>query len=184
LLKDSFSNCSLDPDARTNQSDQSNEAIVKISDEWFKNEHLNLQLSSLLEEFASTDPVVAETVEALSREFWNVPYASPVQKAFGEFEDTGHGSDRICESNPGIVAETLPILFPAGTLASSGGPVFRRRYDFTCIQCKRTHDRFSRARDCQYRDLGLAPYVCGGACGNTIWSVHPSVTWLMRLHTD
>ena len=113
-------------------------------------------------------------MEALSREFWNVPYSLPVQKALSELEDTDHGGDLICDSNPSGVAETSPIVLPARTSAGSVGPVSRRRYDFTCVQCKRAHDRFSRARDCQYQDLGLTPYLCGGACGDTIWSVPPS----------
>jgi hypothetical protein len=174
LLEDFLSNRSLNPDVQTYHSDQSNEAMVNISNEWFKNEQLNLQFPLLLEEFANTNPVVGQTVEALSREFWNVPCTFPVQKAFDEFENAGHGGNRICESNPGRAAETLSMVVAARTFASSVGPIPRRRYDFTCVQCKRTHDRFSRARDCQYQDLGLTPYLCRGACGNALWSVPPS----------
>ncbi|KIM26434.1 hypothetical protein M408DRAFT_193257 [Serendipita vermifera MAFF 305830] len=36
----------------------------------------------------------------------------------------------------------------------------------SCVFCGRAHDRFSRARDCEYRCLGIKPYKCEGLCGD------------------
>ena len=44
-----------------------------------------------------------------------------------------------------------------------------RRYKHACLNCGRTFDRHSRARDCQNMDLGLTPHRCRGRCNSDAW---------------
>ena len=45
-----------------------------------------------------------------------------------------------------------------------------------CTYCGKSHDRFSRARDCEFRHRGVKPYQCGGKCGLASWFVHSMIS--------
>jgi hypothetical protein len=154
-----------------------------ISNEWFKNDQIDLQSPSLLEELASAVPMVAETVETLSRGVWNMSYNFPLQEAPRELNYTGLVHGTTCDPDPDDVRETSAPS-PTRTLARPVEQVARHRYELTCVQCRRNYDRFSRARDCQYQDLGLTPYLCRGGCGDTKWFASPLQCFCRHTLTD
>ena len=90
-------------------------------------------------------------------------------------------------SSPGMDQATLDQEEespPAASTSSSSlvaGPsntvsrVHHRNKIHQCIVCGTQFDRFSRARDCKNKDLGLTPHACGGRCWRVNWYVfHPN----------
>jgi hypothetical protein len=74
-----------------------------------------------------------------------------------------------------VQTDTSNLDWVLNTVAEDGRPTF------TCLQCLKTHDRKTRARDCRNNDLKIKPYKCLGGCGNGNWFVklasgHPNHT--------
>jgi hypothetical protein len=135
----------------------SDDEMVRLSDEWFQDEELNLRFSLLLYELERTIPAVAEIVQELSNEVWNA-------HGIDTRPNLPHGNFQLA---PETVEDNPVITWPPRT----SFPVeFRKRqYEIVCHYCSKVYDRMTRARDCQYHDCGLTPYQCAGACGYGAW---------------
>lgn len=115
-------------------------------------------------------------------------FASPIFGMIQPFTNIGSSSYGLYSNNPPSLNGSSPletILHPQesaeivgwpSTIAipsSHALPVVNQDYrqDYSCPQCGKTYDRRSRARDCQYQDLGITPYQCAGYCGDIRWFV-------------
>jgi hypothetical protein len=147
----------------------SDDEIVRLSDKWLEDEQITLHFSALYDEFASSIPVVAESVEALSRKAYDMPHIFPSISNCKEYErislETSRALHRGLRNDKRNSSTITHAQIDAVPSYSEG------RREFSCTKCRRAHDRASRARDCANQDLGLTPYQCRGACGDTNWSV-------------
>jgi hypothetical protein len=147
----------------------SDDEMVRLSDEWLSDDAISLHFSALCDELASAIPVIAESIEDISKMAYDMSRIFPNTKNRKEDEIVLLGTSRTpCrplgneEQNPSTITQVQIDPFPA---YSQG------RREFKCIKCRRVYDRATRARDCANQDLGLTPYQCKGACGDVNWSV-------------
>jgi hypothetical protein len=138
----------------------SEDEMVRLSDEWFQDEELNLRFSLLLYELVCAIPAVAEIVQELSNEVWNVHGIVTLNP----WPNLPPGSPQLA---PGTVEDNPGINWPPP--ASFSVEFRKRQYEFVCHYCNKVYDRMARARDCQYHDRKLTPYQCAGACGYSTW---------------
>jgi hypothetical protein len=72
-----------------------------------------------------------------------------------------------------------PVLLSSQELVtpSFSVPIKSNDKKHICAQCGDGFDRWTRARDCAYKDLGQAPHQCGSQCGNAGWCAFPTTSY-------
>jgi hypothetical protein len=131
---------------------------------------LNNQDSQILEELSRTIPAVAESLEEFQRvASWVLPCAAIIDNPNMGCQYALSEDPRNARIDRGPMGVATFAASPSRVATYT--PQLRHRHEFTCALCGSSYDRMTRARDCQYRDLGLRPYQCEGKCGDSSWLV-------------
>jgi hypothetical protein len=96
---------------------------------------------------------------------------------------TRYGGDAI--DTRGVDYSRNPVLLPLPELptASFSVPIKNNDKKHICTQCGDAFDRWTRARDCAYKDLVQAPHQCGSRCGNAGWCAFPTTSYSNLTYT-
>jgi hypothetical protein len=82
--------------------------------------------------------------------------------------ESGTGGDAKFECDNNHVPSYQP---PPKLPIPSSIPPANEGKQHPCIQCGKWFDRWTRSRDCAYKDLDQTPHQCGGRCGVAMWCV-------------
>jgi hypothetical protein len=106
-------------------------------------------------------------------------YEDPYLNDFSMANTIGiqYGGDAI--GTDGVNYSRDPVLLPPPELPTPffSIPIKSSEKKHICTQCGDAFDRWTRARDCAYKDLGQAPHQCGSRCGNTAWCAFPPASY-------